>query len=180
MYVLWSISCHKTRGAGDPTRVPFVQASTLFTTPQLSKQVISYLKYFVPQWLSSVMLFDRKDALSHNKHCKCTIRKIYAKIYTFYASSSESKIQLLLVYKIHAYIYKSTKVLPRLCRSCHLNLHRWCYARVKVSHIFFYNIDYFTETPYIFCLFEDVSDCRDLRRTRFKWFASLGLLVSVT
>ena len=45
------------------------------------KQVICSLKQFVPQWLSSIVPFDRKDELSHNEHCKCTIGNYMTKIY---------------------------------------------------------------------------------------------------
>ena len=56
-------------------------------------------------------------------------------------------------------VYKSTKALRRLCRSFHLKITGTScteYARVKVPSFlkvtFFYNIEYYTETPFI-CIF---------------------------
>ena len=86
----------------------------------------------------------------------------------FYASF-ESKIML---YKMHASIDQ-----PRLCRSFHLKMTgSSCtdYAGVKVPSIqnvtFFlqYEIFYRDALHLYFCLFEDVSDCRDQKQTCFK------------
>ena len=55
------------------------------------------------------------------------------------------------------------------------------YPHFKKSH-FFYDIKYSTETLsiYVFCLFEDVTDYRDLRGINFKSFVSIGLFVFAT
>ena len=93
-------------------------------------------------------------------------------------SSFESKIRLC---KKH----ESTKALLRLCMSFHLKMiGTSCTddARVKVPS--FQKVTFFQQYVIFhrdaihlyFCLFEDVSDCRDYSQTRWKWFAAIRLL----
>ena len=86
----------------------------------------------------------------------------------FYASF-ESKIML---YKIHASIDQ-----PRLCRSFHLKMTGTsCTDDAGVKVPSFQNVTFFLQYEIFyrdaihlyFCLFEDVSDCRDQKQTCFK------------
>ena len=83
--------------------------------------------------------------------------------------------------------FEQTKALPRLYRLFHLKITRtFCTDDVKVkiplfqkvTQILQYKIFHRDIIHLNFCLFEDIPDCRYLRRISFKSFASIGFFVS--
>ena len=90
-------------------------------------------------------------------------------------------------YKTSCFYKKKIKALPRLCTLFHLNMTcTFCTdaGRVKVpsfqkvTQFLQYKIFHRHIISLIFCLFEDILDCHDLRRISFKSFASIGIFVS--
>ena len=87
----------------------------------------------------------------------------------------------------NACFYKQTKALPRLCKLFHLKMAcTFCTDDVrvkvplfqKVTRYFQYKIFHRDIFHLIFCRFEDIPDCRDLRGISFKSFSSIGIFVS--
>ena len=86
--------------------------------------------------------------------------------------------------------YKQSKVLPRLCKLFHLKMTcTFCTGGVRVKVPSFQTVTQFLQYKIFhrgiinlnFCLFEDIPDCRDLRRIiSYKSFASIGIFVSST
>ena len=86
-------------------------------------------------------------------------------------------------------LYKQTKALSRLWKLFHLKLTcTFCTDDVRVKVSSFQKVAQFLQYKTFlrdiirlnFCLFEDIPNCRDLRKISLKSFASIGFFVSST
>ena len=85
--------------------------------------------------------------------------------------------------------YKQTKALPRLCKLFHSKMTcTFCTDDVRVKVPSFQKVTQFLQYKIfhrdifrlIFCLFEVIPKCHDLRRINFKSFASIRIFISST
>ena len=111
----------------------------------------------------------------------------YIFIYTLPPTPNWSPYILTLVQKAKfghkkSCFYKQTKVLPRLCKLFHSKITcTFCTDEVRVKIPSFQNVRQFLQYKIfhrdsirlLFCLFEDIPDCCDLRRISFKSFTSI-------
>ena len=85
--------------------------------------------------------------------------------------------------------YKQTKALPRRCKLFHSKMScTFCIDDIRVMVLSFQKVTQFLHYKIfhrdiihlIFCLFEVIPDCHDLRRINFKSFVSIGFFISST
>ena len=114
--------------------------------------------------------------------------------YTLLPTPNWSPYIFMLVQKVklghkNSCFYKQTKALPRLCKLFHLKMTcTFCTDDVRVKEPSFLKVTHFLQyktflrdiNRLIFCLFEDIPDCRDLKRISLKSFASIEIFVSST
>ena len=131
-----------------------------------------------------------------HKQCKETLirldelREIYTAanselVTSYFYTSSEINNRVIK----NSCFYKQSKALVRLCKLFHLKMTcTFCTDDVRVKVPSFQKVSQFVLYEIFrrdiirlnFCLFEDIPDCRDLRRRSFKSFASIKSFVSST